>query len=132
MKKEQRAKWRDRLLGRNGSSHGISRQDSRCGGGFYLFCGFMLKPDSYDKFYRDIGELFQRIRILMQYGCVGYVMRHEDYHKAPIENLYVQVARWCNQQQFYKKMSFWEDEYNKIKDYDEKIKRLRGTEFDYE
>lgn len=75
---------------------------------FYLFCGFMLKPDSYDKFYRDIWELFQRIRILMQYGCVGYVMRHEDYHISPIPNLYVQIARWCNQQQFYKKMSFWE------------------------
>lgn len=44
----------------------------------------------------------------MQYGCVGYVMRHEDYHKAPIANIYVQIARWCNQQQFYKKMSFWQ------------------------
>ena len=31
-----------------------------------------------------------------------------------------------------KKMSFWEDEYNKIKVYDEKIKQLRGKEFDYE
>ena len=31
-----------------------------------------------------------------------------------------------------KKMSFWENEYNKIKEYDEKIKKLRGTEFDYE
>ena len=71
----------------------------------------MQKPDGFDKFYRDIWELFQRIRVLMQYGCVGYVMRHEDYHKAPIENLYVQVARWCNQQAFYKKMSFWEYAY---------------------
>ena len=44
----------------------------------------------------------------MRYGCVGYVMRHEDYHNAPISNLYVQIARWCNQQQFYKKMSFWQ------------------------
>ena len=75
---------------------------------FYLFCGFMQKPDGFDKFYRDIWELFQRIRILMQYGCVGYVMRHEDYHKSPLENIYVQIARWCNQQAFYKKMSFWE------------------------
>ena len=75
---------------------------------FYLFCGFMQTPSGYDKFYKDIWELFQRIKILMQYGCVGYVMRHEDYHKAPIENLYVQIARWCNQQAFYKKMSFWE------------------------
>ena len=44
----------------------------------------------------------------MSYGCVGYVMRHEDYHKYEISNLYIQIARWCNQQQFYKKMSFWE------------------------
>ena len=78
---------------------------------FYLFCGFMQKPNGFDKFYRDIWELFQRIRILMQYGCVGYVMRHEDYHKSPLENIYVQIARWCNQQAFYKKMSFWEYTY---------------------
>ena len=44
----------------------------------------------------------------MQYGCVGYVMRHQDYHNAPLANIYIQIARWCNQQQFYKKMSFWE------------------------
>lgn len=75
---------------------------------FYLFCGFMQTQDNKKKFYRDIWELFQRIKVLMSYGCVGYVMRHEDYHKAPISNLYIQIARWCNQQAFYKKMSFWE------------------------
>ena len=47
----------------------------------------------------------------MTYGCVGYLMRHEDYHDAPISNLYIQIARWCNQQAFYKKMSFWEYTY---------------------
>ena len=47
----------------------------------------------------------------MTYGCVGYLMRHEDYHNAPISNLYLQIARWCNQQAFYKKMSFWEYSY---------------------
>lgn len=75
---------------------------------FYLFCGFMLTHDSHERFYKDIWELFQRIKILMAYGCVGYVMRHEDYHKYELSNLYVQIARWCNQQAFYKKMSFWE------------------------
>ena len=35
-------------------------------------------------------------------------MRHEDYHQAPIANIYVQIARWCNQPAFFKKMSFWE------------------------
>lgn len=75
---------------------------------FYLFCGFMQNADNRERFYRDISELFLRIRILMQYGCVGYVMRHQDYHNAPIANFYVQIARWCNQPQFFKKMSFWE------------------------
>ena len=87
------------------------RHNPNKGTKFYLFCGFMQTPDNFDKFYRDIWELFQRIRVLMQYGCVGYVMRHEDYHKSPLENIYVQIARWCNQQAFYKKMSFWEYSY---------------------
>ncbi len=42
----------------------------------------------------------------MSYGCLGYVMRHEDYKKHPLGNIYTQIARWCNQPQFYKKMSF--------------------------
>lgn len=84
------------------------RHNPKKGTKFYLFCGFMQAKEKEEKFYRDIWELFQRIRVLMQYGCVGYVMRHEDYHKAPISNLYIQIARWCNQQAFYKKMSFWE------------------------
>lgn len=78
---------------------------------FYLFCGFKQTEKDYQKFYRDIWEIFQRIRVLMQYGCVGYIMRHEDYKKAPVANLYIQIARWCNQQAFYKKMSFWEYTY---------------------
>jgi hypothetical protein len=75
---------------------------------FYLFCGFRLTSNSDDRLYRDVWEIFQRIKILMQYGCMGYVMRHEDYHNHPMNNIYVQIARWCNQPQFYKKMSFWE------------------------
>ena len=43
--------------------------------------GFKLTEHSHEKFYKDIRELFQRIKVLMSYGCVGYVMRHEDYHK---------------------------------------------------
>ena len=87
------------------------RNCTKKGTKFYLFCGFMQEPDNLEKFYRDIWELFQRIKILMQYGCVGYVMRHEDYKKSPLANIYVQIARWCNQQAFYKKMSFWEYTY---------------------
>lgn len=78
---------------------------------FYLFCGFKQSADNREKFYRDIWEIFQRIKVLMTYGCVGYIMRHEDYHNSPIPNIYIQIARWCNQQAFYKKMSFWEYTY---------------------
>ena len=58
-----------------------------------------------DIFYKDIWELFQRIKILMQYGCVGYVMRHEDYHNAPVSNFYVQIADGVTSSSFTK-MSF--------------------------
>ncbi len=75
---------------------------------FYLFCGFKQTQNDRALFLKDICEIFMRIRVLMSYGCIGYIMRHEDYKKAPISNLYIQIARWCNQQQFYKKMSFWE------------------------
>ena len=73
---------------------------------FYLFCGFELTPDDDQKLLQDVCEIFYRIRILMKYGCLGYVMRHEDYHKHRLGNIYTQIARWCNQPQFYKKMSF--------------------------
>ena len=57
----------------------------------------------------------------MSYGCVGYVMRHEDYHKYELSNLYIQIARWCNQQQFYKKMSFWQFVYRNQSYWEEHI-----------
>lgn len=93
---------------------------------FYLFCGFMLKEDSHDKFYKDIWELFHRIQILMSYGCVGYVMRHEDYKKYELSNLYIQIARWCNQQAFYKKMSFWEFTYRNQSYWEEHTLKISG------
>jgi hypothetical protein len=102
------------------------RNNPKKGTKFYLFCGFKQNADNKGKFYRDIWELFQRIRVLMRYGCVGYVMRHEDYHKAPISNLYVQIARWCNQQQFYKKMSFWEFSYRNQSYWEEKTLSVTG------
>ena len=60
----------------------------------------------------------------MTYGCVGYVMRHEDYKKYEISNLYIQIARWCNQQAFYKKMSFWEFTYRNQSYWEEKTLKI--------
>lgn len=75
---------------------------------FYLFCAFHITETSDELLYKDVWEIFQRIKILMQYGCLGYIMRHEDYHRHPLSNIYVQIARWCNQPGFYRKMSFWD------------------------
>lgn len=60
--------------------------------------------DSQDE--KDIEGAFYRIKTLMEYGCLPYIMRFEDYHKSRFESLYTQLARWCNQPSFFKKMSF--------------------------
>lgn len=72
----------------------------------YLFCGYEIHDDT--SLLVDIINLFKRIEVLMKYGCLGYVMRHEDHRNHPLNNIYTQIARWCNQPQFYKKMSFKE------------------------
>lgn len=73
---------------------------------FYLFCGYELTADDDEKLFTDVYYLFRRIQILMGFGCLGYVMRHADYKNHRLGNIYTQIARWCNQPQFYKKMSF--------------------------
>lgn len=79
----------------------------------------------------DIRGAFYRIRILMRYGCLPYIMRFEaSYDAEPIyKDMYTQLARWCNQPSFFKKKSFREycianEEYrlNKLKETEEKLK----------
>ena len=76
------------------------------------------------RLYNDIKILFERIKILMQYGCFGYVMRHADYVNHKLSNIYVQIARWCNQPQFYRYMSFWEYCYRNQSYWEQKTKKL--------
>lgn len=66
----------------------------------YVICAY----DSQDE--KDIRDVFERIKILMKYGCLPYVMRYQSYKDSPWRTLYVQIARWCNQPQFFKKKSF--------------------------
>ena len=35
-------------------------------------------------------------------------MRHENYDKSPFRGMYITIARWCNQPNFYKKQSLRE------------------------
>lgn len=67
---------------------------------FYVLCGF----DSIDE--NDIANTLERIRILMAHHALPYVMRYENYKNSKYAGLYVQLARWCNQPEFFKKKSF--------------------------
>lgn len=64
----------------------------------------LVAYDSQDE--KDIEGTFFRIKTLMEYGCLPYIMRFEKYHESKYKSLYVQLARWCNQPSFFKKKSF--------------------------
>lgn len=69
---------------------------------FYVLVGF----ESQDA--QDIENAFIRIKLLMQYKCLPYIMRFEDYKKSKYKGIYITLARWCNQPSFFKKTSFRE------------------------
>ena len=56
----------------------------------------------------DIEGVFIRIELLMRYGCLPYIMRHQNYLNSKYKEIYIQLARWCNQPRFFKKKSFAE------------------------
>ena len=47
-----------------------------------------------------------RIEVLMRHGCLPYIMRHEFYAKSKYRGTYINLARWCNQPNFFKKKSY--------------------------
>ena len=72
---------------------------------FYVLVGFESTG------VEDIENAFKRIELLMRYHCVPYIMRFQNKNETPWKNsefrgMYIQIARWCNQQHLYKKMSF--------------------------
>jgi hypothetical protein len=75
----------------------------------YCFTGFD-RNNKYDEQFQkqDFIDLFDRIVILMKYKCLPYIMRHENYNNLKHRGMYVNIARWCNQPNFFKKMSLRE------------------------
>lgn len=76
---------------------------------FYVFCAFD-RADKWDLAFwlQDLRDLWTRLDILGQYGCSPYIMRFARYDESPFRRIYVNLARWCNQFSFFKKMSFLE------------------------
>lgn len=64
----------------------------------------LVAYDSQDE--NDIEGTFFRIKTLMEFGCLPYIMRFEEYNNSRFKSMYTQLARWCNQPGFFKKMSF--------------------------
>lgn len=64
----------------------------------------LVAYDSQDE--KDIEGTFFRIKTLMEFGCLPYIMRFEEYNNSRFKGLYTQLARWCNQPSFFKKKSF--------------------------
>jgi hypothetical protein len=81
---------------------------------FYCFCAYNHEsPDnisSYSKEFwiNDISDLFERIKILMSYKALPYIMRYKDYELSDYKGMYIAVAGWCNQPGIFKSMSFRE------------------------
>ena len=76
---------------------------------FYVFCGFDRNDNYNEEFWKqDIIDTFERVKILMTYGCLPYIMRHKNYENSPYRGTYINLSRWCNQPSFYKKKSYRE------------------------
>lgn len=77
----------------------------------YVLCGYdwegTWKPDFWAE---DIRDVFERIKILMMYGCLAYLMRYEAWMRAPeiYKGMYINLSRWCNQPAQYAKKSLRE------------------------
>lgn len=76
---------------------------------FYTFCG-CDRTGKYglDFWKHDIFDCFKRIEILMQHKCIPYITRFEKYVESPYKGIYINLSRWCNQPNFFKKKSFRE------------------------
>lgn len=60
---------------------------------------------------QDIKDMFRRIELLFRYGCYPYIMRYQSqidkpFMKSKYKGLYINVARWCNQVNIVKRLSF--------------------------
>ena len=72
---------------------------------FYVLVGF----ESVDE--KDIINMWERVALLMKYQCIPYIMRYQNKNETPWKKseyvgMYITMARWCNQPNLYKKMSF--------------------------
>lgn len=97
----------------------IWRQFCRKETKLYVLCGYDARSNDpkygikgdysqKEKDLIDIRNTFRRIHILMQYGCLPYIMKYISYKESDYRGIYVQLGRWCNQPAIFKRMTFEE------------------------
>jgi len=73
----------------------------------YVLCGFDKDGRYNEAFWKqDIEDTFERVKILMAFKCLPYIMRFNKYEESPYRGTYINLARWCNQPSIFKKMSY--------------------------
>lgn len=75
--------------------HGETKKNTK----FYTLCGYKSTD------IQDIKEVFERIRIMMEYRCLPYIMRYSGWNQSEFRGMYINLARWCNQPSLFKKLS---------------------------
>jgi len=76
---------------------------------FYILCAFDRKNVYDDAFYqKDIIDTFERISILMKYGCIPYIMRYEKWEDTKYKSIYSSIMDWCNYPPLFFKKSYRE------------------------
>ena len=76
---------------------------------FYVLCGFDRDGKWDERFWlNDIRDTFERIRILIRYGAIPYIMRYEKCYSSAYHGMYSCLAGWCNQPSIFKKFTFRE------------------------
>jgi len=74
---------------------------------FYVLCGFDRNNKYDENFWKqDIIDTFERIFILAKYSAVPYIMRFERCYTSKWRGIYINFSSWCNQPNFFKKLSF--------------------------
>ena len=87
----------------------IIRQVTKKDVKFYVLVGYDRSNQYDENFWRqDLFDMFERIKLLIEYRCVPYIMRYYKYEESPYRGTYITVARWCNQPSVFKKKTMIE------------------------
>jgi len=69
---------------------------------FYVLCAFK------DNDIVDLVETFERVRLLLNYSCYPYIMKHKNFKTSKWRSIYTALSGWCNQPRLLTKMRFKE------------------------